>query len=112
MTKIEQLLRKAYPDRSSFSEGEKAFASDIVTALSTSKPRCSTLPHIFVPIGGTYVVSGRTYRCVKRKRVISPCEACSGCDFFRKKRSCLFAGLQCSKFDRSDNTFVWFEEVK
>lgn len=112
MTKTEQILRKAYPERSSFSEKEKAFASDVIAALSTSKPRCGTLPHIFVPIGGTYTVSGRTYRCVRRKQEMEPCDACSGCDFFRYKRSCLFAGLQCSKFDRRDNTFVWFEEVK
>ena len=66
------------------------------------------LPNVFIPIGGTIVVKGRTYRCVKRPDVI-PRNACMGCAFLGSHCP---PRIQCTKSERSDNTFVWFEEVK
>lgn len=62
----------------------------------------------FVRIGDTITWYGVTYKCVKRPPVDRPMDACKGCDLGRIA-DC--APFQCSRFDRSDNTNVWFKTL-
>ncbi len=65
-------------------------------------------PILYVAVGDIVVIAGRRYRCIARPDV-DPALACSGCAF----RGCSCPPrLQCSKFDRRDKRFVWFEEVR
>ena len=69
------------------------------------------VPTIYVEVGKEFTYRGVVYRCevVDCKR-LNPCDACRGCAFNIKKRNCDL--LQCSSFDRSDRTKVWFKEIK
>lgn len=62
------------------------------------------IPNVFIPVGGTVVIAGIEYRCVKRPDVHWR-DACSGCAFVGG--SCP-PKLQCTKFTRRDGLFVWF----
>lgn len=107
--KAEHILHMAYPERSEFSEVEIRTAEAILSVLNISD-RAGSLPTEFVPIGGTAVVGGIRYVCVERPRNLEVCMACSGCDFNKRGRKCLFSNLQCSSFDREDRKSVWFVE--
>ena len=63
--------------------------------------------NVFVPIGETIVLRGKKYRCIRRPNVI-PRNACLGCAFFGGHCP---PRLQCTRSERSDGKFVWFEEV-
>lgn len=109
MEKAEFILRKAYPEKASFSEKELDLVRRILPICECPKPKKSRIPRTEVQIGEIIKKGGIAYRCVKADVSGSAGEACSGCDFSRKSRNCY--GLRCSPFDRSDKKFVWFVEV-
>lgn len=67
-------------------------------------------PTIFIPVGEITKFRNKSYRAIARPNVntLRPESACDGCAF--KSGDC--GGLQCSRFDRRDDTNVWFEEVE
>lgn len=66
-------------------------------------------PYLYVGVGRKFTYKGKTYKCVIRPEVPAPYLACSGCAF----RGCSCPPrLQCSKYDRRDKRFVWFEIVE
>ena len=109
MGNIKSVLKELYPVRDEYTEEEIAVARRVVLASVRRTPRSMRLPSIFVPVGGEYIYGGVVYRCIKRPNVV-PKDACLGCAFNKPGRSCP-AALQCSKFDRKDGVFVWFEDV-
>lgn len=109
MGNIKTVLKAMYPDRDEYTDEEVASARRVMAASVHRTPRSMRLPSIFVPIGGDYVYGGVTYRCVRRPHVV-PRDACLGCAFSASGKPCP-AALQCSKFDRRDGVFVWFERV-
>lgn len=121
--KVMRVLRRMYPDRSEFSEEEKALVGDVLAASMEGSPKSGMLPTKFVGIGGLVEVGGYRYRCIERPRMISkvvagreivfeltcPADVCLGCDFSIKYRNC--SSVQCSYADRRDRRNVWFVEV-
>lgn len=108
----ERILRRLYPDRGEFSEGELSYVDAVLSAYAgerLSSERASALPLRYVEVGGAVSVSGYRLRCVERPRCLwPPSEACSGCALSRLYLGC--AGLQCSSFDRRDGRNVWYVE--
>ena len=110
MARVDDILRRAFPDRDAFTEEETAFASAVLSNASAGLQSRAVLPVRFVPVGETTEVGGHRYRCVVREWDPCPASACSGCDISRKSRWC--QDLQCSVFDRRDGTNVWYVEVE
>ncbi len=113
MDRIDKILKRAFPDRDSFTDSEKEFASAVLASYNNvvkNDRRCLTLPLRFIPIGDIVEIAGYRYRCMLRGGVRTPADACAGCDFSRKCRGCV--DLQCSKWDRRDGQNVWFREVE
>ena len=106
--KEERILSELYPGVSNFTDEQVAFAHRAIEICNRDAKR-SRIPRTDIGIGETFFRKGKQYRCIPRRRVGLPCEACSGCAFNQSDAKC--AGLRCSKFDRSDGNNVWFEEV-
>lgn len=106
MGNIKTVLKEMYPGVEAYTEDQIKAARRVVLASVRRTPRSSRLPSIYIPVGGTYVYYGETFRCVVRPPVV-PRDCCLGCAFARAKYPCP-AALQCSKFDRADGNFVWF----
>lgn len=109
MERIENILRRAFPERDAFTEEERSFAAKVYAASLSGGGRSSLLPTRFVGVGDEVEVGGIRYRCVLRNDESCPAAACWGCDISRKGRWC--QDLQCSVFDRRDRRNVWFVEV-
>lgn len=105
MAKIDRVLKKVFPGRDTFTEDEKKLAQRCIEAANADAAR-SRMPRSEYAVGETFEKAGATLKVIARPRGIHPSEACSGCFFI--SRNCY--GLKCSKFDRSDETFVWFVE--
>lgn len=103
------ILKSLYPQRDDFSEQEEAFVDAILRASATLPKRRIQAPSSWCGVGDTLTVGGRTYRCVEVPSDTHWSEACSGCDFSRCYRNC--DGVMCSKFDRKDGKFVWYQEI-
>jgi len=110
MRKGERILKKAFPERSEFSEEEIELAEKVIEAYLAPTPRSSALPTKYTDVGDILEIGGHRYECIVARRCSVPSEACSGCDFSRKYRNC--SDVQCSPFDRRDGKFVWYKEVK
>ena len=104
MGNIQTVLKVMYPGVEDYTEEQMSSARRAIAAAVRRTQRSMRLPSIYIPIGGYYVNGGTRYLCVARPRV-HPKDGCTGCAF--AKRQCP-AALQCSKFDRADNRFVWF----
>ena len=61
------------------------------------------------PIGGVFEIGGVLVRCIERPRITRPQEACSGCYFSERYKTC--PPSQCSAFGRTDGKNVWFVKV-
>lgn len=109
MGNIKTVLKAMYPGVADYTEEQIRTARRVMLASVHRSARSSRLPSIYVPVGGTYTCFGETYRCVERPDVV-PRDCCLGCDLSRIKHPCP-AALQCSKFDRADGRFVWFEKI-
>ena len=65
-------------------------------------------PVKFVRVDDTVKWIGKTYKCVKRPPIERPMDVCKGCDLGHTADCAVF---QCSRFDRADNTNVWFKLI-
>jgi len=65
-----------------------------------------TRPYKFIAVGESFTWLGKSFKCVRRPAIDHPTEVCKGCDLGHQ---CDCAPFQCSRFDRSDNTNVWFK---
>lgn len=60
-------------------------------------------------IGGVFRIGDVYVRCIERPYVSCPQEACSGCYFSSKYKTC--PPSQCSSLGRTDGRNVWFVKV-
>lgn len=68
--------------------------------------RTNERPRLYVEVGGIIVSSGKRYRCIERPMGLCPSDACCGCVFRQRLKSC--PPYVCSCFDRHDGKSVWF----
>lgn len=106
MRREDRLLRVLMPGKEDFSAEDYAFARVLLSEADGKSGKASSLPSMFVPLGGTVRYKGRVYRCVVREEV-TWAECCRGCAFCGC--DCPPA-LQCSSFDRRDGRNVWYQE--
>jgi len=64
-------------------------------------------PQRFLTVGSVFSWKGKTYEVVRRGKFVLPCDCCSGCAFANVNCPDTVA---CSRYDRSDDTPVWFIE--
>ena len=61
------------------------------------------------PIGEVFEIGGIYVKCIERPRIECPQDACRGCYFSEKYKTC--PPSQCSSFGRTDGKNVWFVKV-
>lgn len=107
--KLDRILRELYPGRDRFSPEQVEFARRAIAICNRDAQR-SRIPRTDIAVGDSFFRKGREYVCIRRPKLSSPSEACSGCSFGASEVKC--HGLRCSVFDRSDGNNVWFVEVE
>lgn len=78
----------------------------MVKRKSLSPAERSIVERTTYPIGMVFDVGGDLVRCIERPYVVCVREACSGCYFSERYKTC--PPSQCSSFGRTDGKNVWF----
>lgn len=108
MVKADKILREVFPGREDFTDDERRLVSRVIVAVNNVAPR-SRRPRTDFPIGHEFTFEDQQLKVVRRTFVLEPKDACMGCWFKEHGKSCY--GLRCSRFDRDDQTNVWFAGI-
>lgn len=108
MVKADRILREVFPGRETFTDEERRLVERVIVAVNNDAPR-SRIPRTDFPIGHEFAIEGQRLRVVRRTFVLEPKDACLGCWFKNHGKSCY--GLRCSRYDRTDQTNVWFAAI-
>ena len=65
-------------------------------------------PFRYVKVDDIFMCAGQRYQCIKRPPIERPMDVCKGCDMGNTAACAMF---QCSRFDRADDTNVWFKLI-
>lgn len=81
----------------------------MVKKRSLSPAERSIVERTTYRIGEVFEVGGVYVKCIERPHITCPQEACNGCYFSEKYKTC--PPSQCSSFGRTDGKNVWFVKV-